>query len=284
MRRALLWMTAAAATALAGWVGLAEAGTLGRAHPAAVPCHARVTRIARGQGSPDDLVWDGHRLLVSDINRGTIGVVERGRVHTLVSHLRAPEGIVPANGRSLIVAEQKTNSVVEVRPPKGRRRTLAKLPLPKGGEGVDGINADGRSAVFVPDSARGRLYALELRPHRLKLVASGMNRPVAAIRWRGATVVADEYANAVWRLGPQRTELAPIPLPDDLVVISHHLIATSLTGEVWELAPHLRLLSDAFKPTVTDPQGLAPDGPSAVILADQGRNAIYRLSRLASCL
>ena len=76
---------------------------------------------------------------------------------------------------------------------------------------------------------------------------------------------ADEYANAVWRLGRTRTRLASVPVPDGLAIVSHHLIAVSLIGQVWEVAPHLRKLSSAFGPTTSDPQGLVADGPDAVI-------------------
>jgi hypothetical protein len=233
-------ITAVLAVALAALVALAQAGTAsrpGRARSAA--CHPSLSLVAHGQGSPDDLVWDGRRLLVSDINRGTIGVVAHGRVRTLVGHIREPEGIVIGSGHSLIVAEQATNRVLEINPPTGSRTTLAKLPLPSGKTGVDGINADGPAAAFIPDSARGRLYVLDLRSRKLSLVASGMIRPVAAINWGRGVVVADEYANAVWRIGHKRTRVAAVPLPDDLAVISGHLIATSLVGEVWEVAPHV---------------------------------------------
>jgi DNA-binding beta-propeller fold protein YncE len=243
-----------------------------------------VSVVARGQGAPDDLVWSGRTLLVSDINRGTIGVVARGRVRTLVGRIGEPEGIVPGPDHSLIVAAQATNRVLEIGPSNRSRRTLASLPLPIGQTGVDGINADGATAVFVPDSARGRLYVLHLRPRKLSLIATGMIRPVAAIKWGKAVVVADEYASAVWRIGQTRTRLASILLPDDLAVVSHRLIATSLLGKVWEVAPHLRLISAAFSPAASDPQGLVADGPDAVLVADQSRNAIYRLSRLSGCL
>ncbi len=285
MSRPLVRISAFGAVVLATLVGLAEAKAPSpAAHMQAALCRPSVTMIAHGEGSPDDLVWDGSRLLVSDINGGTIGVVTHGHVRTLASHIREPEGIVPGPGGSLIVAEQATNSVLEIKLPSGRRTTLAKLPLPKGKSGIDGINADGTGAVFVPDSARGRLYTLDLRTHTLRLVARGMNRPVAAIRWAGGTAIADEYANAVWRLGHTRTRLAPVPVPDDLAIVSRHLIAVSLIGQVWEVAPHPRKLSSAFAPTTSDPQGLVADGPDAVIVADESRNAIYRLSRLGGCL
>jgi hypothetical protein len=223
-------------------------------------------------------------MLVSDINQGTVGVVTHGHVRTVVAQLREPEGIVPGPHHSLIVAEQATNSVLEIGLRNRMRTTLAKLPLPPGKTGVDGINADGPSAIYVPDSARGRLYVLHLRSRKLSLVADGMIRPVAAIRWGHAVVVADEYANAVWRIGHTRTRLASIPLPDDLAVISNHLIAVSLVGEVWEVAPRVRMLSSAFRPATSDPQGLVADGPASVVVADQSRNTIYRLSGLSSCL
>jgi hypothetical protein len=275
------------AVALAALVGFAPARTSSAPVVAqAGACHLRVSRIAPGQGSPDDLVWDGRTLLVSDINGGTIGALGHGRVRTLVGHIREPEGIVPGPGRSLIVAEQATNRVLEIKVRDGSRTTLAKLPLPAGKSGVDGINADGLAAVYVPDSARGRLYVLHLRSRTLSLVARGMNRPVAAINWSHATVVADEYANAVWRIGGMRTRtrLATVPLPDDLAVVSGHLIAVSLGGQVWEVAPHLRLLSSAFAPTASDPQGLVADGPDAALVADESRNSIYRVSGLSGCL
>jgi hypothetical protein len=271
-------------TLAASW-GLAEARTDShRARARPVACHSRLTVVAHAQGSPDDLAWDGRTLLVSDINQGTVGVVAGGRVRTVVAHLAEPEGIVPGPRHSLIVAEQATNRVVEIDLATRSRTTLAGLPLPAGKTGVDGINADGPAAVYVPDSARGRLYVLHLRPRRLSLVASGMTRPVAAIRWGNAVAVADEYANRIWQIGDTRTPLAAVPVPDDLAVISHHLIATSLLGQVWEAAPHLRMLSSALAPAASDPQGLVADGPGAILLADEARDTIYRLSGLEGCL
>lgn len=278
-------ITALLSVALTASWGLAEAQSgAHRAGARAAACQPRLTVFAHGQGSPDDLAWDRRTLLVSDINRGTIGVVAGGHVRTVVAHLREPEGIVAGPGRSLVVAEQGTNRVLKIDLGQRTRTTLAKLPLPPGKTGVDDINAGGPGAVYVPDSARGRLYVLHSRSRKLSLVASGMTRPVAAIRWGNAVVVADEYANAIWRIGHGRTRLAGVPVPDDLAVISNHLVAVSLLGQVWEVAPHLRMLSAAFSPTTSDPQGLVADGPGSILVADQSRNTIYRLSDLAGCL
>lgn len=281
----LVWMAILMAAAAVAPVALAESTQAPHRAPARVAaCHPRLTKIARGQGSPDDLAWVGRSLLVSDINRGTIGLVTHGHVKTLVAHLREPEGILPGPGGSIIVAEQGTNRVLEIALPSGKRTVLASLPLPPGTTGIDSLGADGTTAVYVPDSARGRLYVLHLRHRTLSLVAKGMTRPVAAMKWHGAVAVADEYAFAVWRVGRTRTVLGAVPVPDDLAVVSGHLIANSLAGQVWEVAPHVRLLSSAFVPTSSDPQGLVADGSDAVLLAVQSRNAIYRLSRLSGCL
>lgn len=246
---------------------------------AAAGCHPSVSSLARAQGSPDDLAWDGGRLLVSDINRGTIGAVARGRVKTLVGHIREPEGIVPRSPHSLVVAEQATNRVLLVNLRRRSSAPMLTLPLPPGKTGVDDIEAAPRAGVYVRDSANGRLYLL--RGGRLALLASGMSRPVGAVEWGRGVAVADEYANTIWLVRPgTRTRLADLLLPDDLAVVANHLIAVSLAGGVWEVAPHRRLLSRAFR----DPQGLVAAGPNAVLVADQSTNAIYRVAGLAACL
>jgi hypothetical protein len=266
-----------AALALAGVVWTAfSVGS--RAQPAPA-CHAHVVVVARGQGSPDDLVRDGGKLVVSDINRGTIGVVASGRVETLIGHIRGPEGMVPLPGKILIVAEQLTNRILRVDLKRHSIKPILKLRLPAKKTGVDDIELAPRGGIYVPDSANGRLYVL--RAGRLTLLARGMNRPVAAIPWKHEVAVADEYANAVWLIaGHRRTELGGLPLPDDLSIVSGHLVAVSLAGGIWEVAPRLRKLSAAFK----DPQGLVSLGSSAVAVADQTTNAVYRVSGLAPCL
>src|SRR5581483_11912014 len=93
--------------------GLADAHPRSPARPAA--CHMKLAVIAHAQGSPDDLVWDGKQLLVSDINQGTVGVVARGHVRTVAGHIGEPEGIVPGPGHSIIVAAQKNNHVLEIK-------------------------------------------------------------------------------------------------------------------------------------------------------------------------
>jgi hypothetical protein len=108
-----------------------------------------------------------------------------------------------------------------------------------------------------------------------------MIRPVSAITWRHGIAIADEYSNAVWMVaGHKRTRLASLPLPDDLAIVGGHLVAVSLAGGVWEIAPRVRELSSAFH----DPQGLVDAGRDAVFVADQSTNAVYRLAGLSGCL
>src|SRR5581483_11295506 len=72
-----LAVIAAAAGAGAG----AAASGAQRAHrvlAAATGCHSHLRVIAHGQGSPDDMVWDGHKLLAGDFHRGTVAVIAHG--------------------------------------------------------------------------------------------------------------------------------------------------------------------------------------------------------------
>lgn len=159
-------------------------------------CHSRLSVIAHGQGSPDDLAWDGSKLLVSDINRGTVDVVTAGHAKTLIGHIREPEGIVARPAHVLVVAEQASNRLLRVDLKRHSIRPLLTLPSQPKQTGVDDIEAAPDGAIYVPDSENGRLYLL--RGRRLTLLAAGMIRPVGAIRWRDGIAVADEYSNAIW--------------------------------------------------------------------------------------
>lgn len=246
----------------------------------ALGCHLRVSLIARGQGSPDELAWESKTLLVSDIVRGTVGIVERGHVSTLVGHINVPEGIVDLGHHRLVIVEQNSNRLLLINLERHSRTAVLHLRLPRGKSGVDNVKAAPGGAIYVPDSANGRLFLFRRAGRHLKLLASGMNRPVDAVKWGHGVAVAEEYGNVVSLIsGRKRTQLGQVPLPDDLTIVSHHLLATSLAGAVWEVAPHLRLLTKAFH----DPQGMITAGRNAIVVADQSDNAIYRVSGLATC-
>ena len=80
--------------------------------------------------------------------------------------------------------------------------------------------------------------------------------------------------------GARRTKLAKILLPDDLAVVDGHLLATGQTGQLWEVAPHRRLLTGLLK----YPQGMVADGPGTVLVSEQSTNRIVRVSGLTGCL
>jgi hypothetical protein len=209
--------------------------------------------------------------------------VTGGRVKTLVAGLQVPEGIVPRSADVLEVAEQRTNSILLIDLKRHTRSTIVKLPTVPMQSGVDDIEAAPGGATYVPDSANGSLYLL--RGSHLQLLAGGMVRPVGVVRWGSGIAIADEYASTIWRLvDGRRTHLASLLVPDDVVVSSGHLLAISLAGKVagglWEVAPHLRLVTKAFK----NPQGVVTAGADAVIVADQTSNGIYRVAGLSSCL
>ena len=272
-----------AALAAAGIAVLAATpATRGGTATGAMACRPQIATLATGQGSPDDLAWDGpvgSRLLVSDVHADTLGVLSGGHVRTLMSGIGEPEGIVVRSVNRLEVAAQTTNQILAVDLARHTRRVIASLPNLAGQSGVDSIAAAPGGDTYAPDSANGKLYLLH--DGRLRVIASGMVRPVDARPWHGRIAVADEYGSYVDLIsGARRTHLAKILLPDDLAISGAHLLATSLTGALWEVAPQRRLLTKALH----DPQGLVPDGPGAVLVADQQRNRIVRVSGLARCL
>ena len=236
-------------------------------------------QLARGQGAPDDLAYDGSRLLVSDVRANTLGVVRGGRVHTLMGGFGEPEGIVPESPTRLELAEQKTNRVLAIDLVHHTRRTIATLPTVPGQSGLDSIQAAPGGDTYLPDSENGDLYLLH--HGGVRLIATGMVRPVDALYWHGAIRVADEYASVIWTIsGHRRTRLAKLTLADDLAVVDGRLLAISQFGGLWEVAPRLRLISRAFKYL----QGLVAAGPDAAVVTDQTRNTVDRVSGLRPCL
>lgn len=246
---------------------------------AAAACRPRIVQLARGQEAPDDVAYDGSQLLVSDVRANTLGVVRGGRVHTLMGGFGEPEGIVPLSPTRLELAEQKTNRVLAIDLLHHTRRTIATLPTVPGRSGLDSIQAAPGGDTYLPDSENGNLYLLHRG--RVRLLASGMVRPVHALYWHGAIRVADEYASVIWTIsGHRRTRLARLTLADDLAVVDGRLLAISQFGGLWEVAPRLRLISRAFKYL----QGLVAAGPDSAVVVDQTRNTIDRITGLRPCL
>ncbi|HET9103313.1 MAG TPA: hypothetical protein VFN55_08150 [Solirubrobacteraceae bacterium] len=248
-------------------------------HATARRCRLTVTTVARGQHAPDDLAIDGSRILVSDIKANTLGVVRGGHVATLMSGLGGPEGIIVRSPTRLELAAQSTNQILSVDLHRHTTSVLAQLPTVPGQSGLDSIEAAPGGDTWAPDSANGVVYRLH-RGH-LRAVAGGFVRPVDVRGWAGGIAVADEYGSWVYlQTGSRRIKLAKILLPDDLAVLDGHLLATGQTGQLWEVAPHRRLLTGRLK----YPQGMVADGPGTVLVSEQSANRIVRVSGLTGCL
>jgi hypothetical protein len=250
------------------------------AHPLQV-CSSRVTLLAHGYGSPDDVAVDGKRILFGDLTSQSLLAEQNGKLTTLVSHLATPEGIVVRPGRRIVIAEQGANRLTEVDLRSGRRRTLVQLQNRTSNEGVDGIAPAPQGGIYIPDSPNGRLLRLDAGG-RLHLLATGMGRPVGAIGFQGGLAVADETARAVWLVRQGHLQrLATLAVPDDVAVIRRRLVAVALNdGSLWEVWPTIRRVVSGFG----EPQGLATLDADSVVIADSRRNALYRVSGLAACL
>ena len=275
-RRAVLVVLLVAALA-AALAALASAST--PRHAAVRRCRLTITTVATGQGAPDDLALNGSQVLVSDIHANTLGVIRGGHVATLMGGLGEPEGIIVRSPSRLELAAQATNQILSVDLRRHTTSVMAQLPTVPGQSGVDSIEAAPGGDTYAPDSANGVVYRLH-RGH-LRALAGGFVRPVDVRTWTGGFAVADEYASWVYlQSGARRTKLAKILLPDDLAVVDGHLLATGQTGQLWEVAPHRRLLTGLLK----YPQGMVADGPGTVLVSEQSTNRIVRVSGLTGCL
>lgn len=250
----------------------------------AAPLGASVTTLATGFGSPDDLaVLPSGAIVFGDFANKALNIVRPGTGATpsvLASGFIEPEGIVVAKDGALIVAEQSNNSLVEVDPRTGAKRTLRLIKNSTGKDGIDGLGLDPATGdILVPDSPSGRLLRMSRDGSSLTVIATGFVRPTgAAVEAGGTILVADEFGNAIYRLGKDgsRRVVAYIYQPDDVVVgPSGTIYANSLSGNIWAVNPtsgRLALLLSGLKL----PHGIGVD-KSGLVLAEAGRNRILRL-------
>ena len=201
----------------------------------------------------------------------------RPRIVQLARGQSAPDDLA-YSGSQLLVSDVRAGTLGVVR--GGRVHTLmGGFAAPEGIVPLSRIQAAPDGDTYLPDSENGSLYLLH--HGRVRLIASGMVRPVDALYWHGAIRVADEYASVIWTIsGHHRTRLAPLTLADDLAVVDGRLLAISQFGGLWEVAPRPRLISRAFRYL----QGLTAAGPDAAVVADETHNTIERVSGLRPCL
>jgi streptogramin lyase len=249
------------------------------------------TRIVLQQGHPDDLALDMNgRLLVSDVQAGTISRVESGGTLTvLLAGIAGPEGLVALADGSLAIAEQRTNRVLLLAPGAATPRVLRALPgTPSTApckDGVDGLGFDPiTGTLIVPDSPTGAVYRLSLDGQDLVQAAAGLARPVgAAADGHGVIYVADECGGAIWRVGasgtPQR--IGGFDMPDDVAFDPQgHLLITDLGPSTHAL---IRLdLASGRRETLAqagliEPQGLAVDARGDIFLADEAAHRVIEL-------
>lgn len=254
-----------------------------RAEVAASPLSASSTTLATAFGNPDDLaIMPSGDILFGDFANKSLNVLRVGSAKPVVlaSGFTEPEGIVVAKDGAIIVAEQKNNSLVEVNPVTGAKKTLRVIKNTTGKDGIDGLGLDSFTGdILVPDSPHGSLLRMSRDGSKLTTIATGFVRPTgAAVEAGGTILVADEFGNAVYRLSKsgRRTVVARIYQPDDVVVgPSGTIYANSLNGNIWAINPTTgakRIIMSGLKL----PHGLGVD-KTGLVIAEAGRNRILRL-------
>lgn len=256
--------------------------------PGTTPTHYTTHVLLSGTARPDDLAFgtDG-RLIFSDVFSSTVNRLNAdGSVTTLVRGLADPEGLVVLANGTLIIAEQKTNSILAFSPASSSLSVLRTLPgTPSTAtckDGVDGIAFDPTTqTLIVPDSPIGNVYRLSLDGKQMSLLASGIVRPVgAAVDAQGNVFVADECGGALWEITPngKTTRTGGFGMLDDVAFDPQgNILVTDLKPSIHSLI-RLRpsngqrevLASQGF----IEPQGLVVDAKGDIFLSDDFANKI----------
>jgi glucose/arabinose dehydrogenase len=256
------------------------------------PARYRAQVVLRGVGRPDDLTFDRQgQLLFSDALNGTVNRLNSdGSVAVLARGLAGPEGLAVLQNGTIIIAEQRTNRLLALAPGAPMPTVLRTLPGQPSTkpckDGVDGIALDSATqTLIVPDSPTGDVYRVSLDGKVLRLLASGMVRPVgAAVDPRGNVYVADECGHAVWRISPrgQKTRLGGFGMPDDVAIDRHgNILVIDLAPAVHALirvraatGQHETLARQGF----IEPQGLVLDQHDHIFVADDYANMIVEFT------
>ncbi|MDQ6694311.1 MAG: NHL repeat-containing protein [Chloroflexota bacterium] len=241
--------------------------------------------LASGFGSPDDLVVaPSGDIIFGDFGNNGVDILSlgAGSPRLLAGDLNEPEGLVVTSDGAIIVAEQKTNRILEINYQSGRVKVLRQLVNNTGKDGVDGLGIDPATGdILVADSPNGRLLRMSRDGTSLTTIATGFVRPTgAAVEPGGGIIVVDEFGNAVYRLHADgsRTRLTGIYQPDDVVIGRDGTIyVNSLGGDIVSINPtsnQVRVLTSGLKL----PHGLGIDSSGRLVIAEAGRNRIFRLT------
>jgi sugar lactone lactonase YvrE len=240
--------------------------------------------LARGFGSPDDLAIDPRSGVIyfGDFSNGAVNQISAGGgiAEAIATGFKEPEGIAVTPDGALIVVEQKDNQIWEVALPGGEKRLLRQLVNQTGKDGMDGIALDPATGeVLIPDSPNGRLLAMSRDGATLRTIASGFVRPTGVVALPGGDyLVADEFGNTLYRVTPagRKRAVSTMYQPDDVVLDAQgRAYVNSLGGNIYRVD-----LTTGDRTTLLSglklPHGLGIDAQGSIIIAEAGRNRVFR--------
>jgi sugar lactone lactonase YvrE len=241
--------------------------------------------LASGFGSPDDLAVDPRdgTIYFGDFGNSAVNRLppEGGTPVPVATGIQEPEGIVVLDDGRLIVAEQKTNRILLVDPRDGSKRLLRQMENITGQDGIDGLGIDRvNGELLVPDSPNNRMLAMSLDGAALRVIARGFQRPTGAARLPGGDIlVAAEFGNALYRVtqAGKSTRIATMYQPDDVVVDAQGMAyVNSLGGAIYKVDPNTGTRTTLLT-GLKLPHGLDVDPQGRLVIAEAGRNRIFRL-------
>ncbi len=270
-----LWIVLLAVLLLPAQIGRA-AGPVAR--------QGTLTVIGRGMGSPDDLAVDASdTIYFGDMTVSRVVKLNaKGEPEIVSPIIHEPEGIVPLPDGTLVVVEQATNRLYQLDPVAKTMSLFYDIGNKTRNMGVDGLSRDPISGdILIPDSATGRILRLTSDARQLTVIASGFKRPTAvALASDGTLYICDEYGYAIFRMPPggKPSLVAKVPIPDDVLIDSSGgLIVNSLQGVIWHIDPRTGKKTELVT-GLQSPHGIALDSQGNLIIADAGRNQIYKLT------
>ncbi|GCE20178.1 Vgb family protein [Dictyobacter kobayashii] len=250
--------------------------------------------ILQGHGHPDDLALDGQgRLLFSDDTSGTINRVNSdGSVTVLLRDPAGPEGLVVLADDTILFGEQNANRIMKLAPGASTATVVRALPgyhsTATCKHGIDGIALDpGTNTLIVPDSPIGNVYRMSLDGQTLRLLATGITRPVgASVDSNGNIFVADECGGALWKITPTDTvtRIGGFGMPDDVIPDGYgNLLVVDLAQTVHAfirfnpVSGHQEILDSQ---RYIEPQGILSDSAGQIYVSDDSANVIVKYTPL----
>jgi hypothetical protein len=229
-------------------------------------------------GGPDDLAVIQDTVYVSLIKAGkVIAISPQGAVRDVAHGLAMNEGIAPAGANALYVVEQTPNRIDRV--VNGQITPLKNFSKPAGKAGLDSIRVEDNGSILVPDSPGGRLLELNPATGAVRVLVTGLGRPVDAMRFGDGYAIADESLGLVLT-GPAsagpigwHSRFASVGEADDLgaagdgrlllTSLDHHSVWLYSGGRVLEIARGFQ-----------SPQGLASRGDGSWLVSDEDAGAV----------